>query len=39
MSRRRKIEATTLLNETIKLDKQKMLKDQIAMMKQQLKKI
>ena len=39
LSRRRKIEATTLLNETIKLDKQKMLKEQIAMMKQQLKKI
>jgi tetratricopeptide (TPR) repeat protein len=39
LSRRRKIEATTLLNETIKLDKQKMLKDQITMMKQQLKKI
>lgn len=39
MSRRRKIEATNLLNEAKKLDKQNMLKDQIIMMKQQLKKI
>jgi len=39
MSRRRKIEATTLLNEAKKLDKQNMLKEQITMMKQQLKKI
>lgn len=39
MSRRRKIEATNLLNEAKKLDKQNMLKDQIAMFKQQLKKI
>ncbi|GGD29363.1 DUF2892 domain-containing protein [Flavobacterium orientale] len=39
MSRRRKIEATNLLNEANKLDKQKMLKEQITMMKQQLKKI
>ncbi|WP_264563399.1 DUF2892 domain-containing protein [Flavobacterium sp. N3904] len=39
MSRRRKLEATTLLNEAKKLDKQNMLKDQIAMMKEQMKKI
>jgi tetratricopeptide (TPR) repeat protein len=39
MSRRRKIEATTLLNEAKKLDKQNMLKEQIVMMKEQLKKI
>jgi tetratricopeptide (TPR) repeat protein len=39
LSRRRKIEATNLLNEAKKLDKQNMLKDQIVMMKQQLKKI
>lgn len=39
MSRRRKIEATNLLNEAKKLDKQGMLKDQITMFKQQLKKI
>lgn len=39
MSRRRKIEATSLLNEAKKLDKQNMLKEQIAMMKEQLKKI
>jgi tetratricopeptide (TPR) repeat protein len=39
MSRRRKIEATNLLNEANKLDKQNMLKEQITMMKQQLKKI
>lgn len=39
MSRRRKIEATNLLNEAKKLDKQNMLKEQITMMKQQLKKI
>lgn len=39
MSRRRKIEATNLINEVSKLDKQNMLKDQIMMMKQQLKKI
>jgi tetratricopeptide (TPR) repeat protein len=39
MSRRRKIEATNLLNEAKKLDKQNMLKDQITMFKQQLKKI
>lgn len=39
MSRRRKLEATSLLNEAKKLDKHNMLKDQIAMMKEQLKKI
>lgn len=39
MSRRRKLEATNLLNEAKKLDKHNMLKDQIAMMKEQLKKI
>jgi hypothetical protein len=39
MSKRRKIEATNLLNEAKKLDKQNMLKDQITMMKQQLKKL
>lgn len=39
MSRRRKIEATNLLNEAKKLDKQGMLKDQIKMMKDQMKKI
>jgi hypothetical protein len=39
MSRRRKIEATNLLAEVKKLDKHGMLKDQITMMKQQLKKI
>ena len=39
MSRRRKMEATSLLNEAKKLDKQNMLKDQIAMMKEQMKKI
>lgn len=39
MSRRRKIEATNLLAEVKKLDKQNMLKDQVAMFKQQLKKI
>ena len=39
MSRRRKLEATNLINEVKKLDKQGMLKDQIAMMKDQLKKI
>ncbi len=39
MSRRRKLEATNLLNEAKKLDKQNMLKDQIAMMKEQMKKI
>ena len=39
MSRRRKLEATTLLNEAKKLDKQNMLKEQITMMKKQMKKI
>lgn len=39
MTRRRKIEATNLLNEAKKLDKHNMLKDQISMMKEQLKKI
>ena len=39
LSRRRKIEATNLLTEVKKLDKQNMLKDQIKMMKDQMKKI
>jgi tetratricopeptide (TPR) repeat protein len=39
MTRRRKLEATSLLNEAKKLDKQNMLKDQIIMMKEQMKKI
>ena len=39
MSRRRKLEATNLLNEARKLDKQNMLSDQIKMMKDQMKKI
>ena len=39
MSRRRKMEATALLNEAKKLDKQGMLKEQITMMKEQMKKI
>lgn len=39
MSRRRKLEATNLLNEAKKLDKQNMLADQIKMMKDQMKKI
>ncbi|NJB83289.1 DUF2892 domain-containing protein [Wenyingzhuangia aestuarii] len=39
MSRRRKREATTLLNEAKKLDKHGMLADQIKLMKDQLKKI
>jgi tetratricopeptide (TPR) repeat protein len=39
MSRRRKIEATNLLNEAKKLDKQNMLNDQIKMLKEQMKKI
>ncbi|MEW5675123.1 DUF2892 domain-containing protein [Flavobacterium enshiense] len=39
MTKRRKVEATNLLNEAKKLDKQNMLKDQIKMMKEQLKKI
>ncbi len=39
LSRRRKIEATNLLTEVKKLDKQNMLKDQVKMMKDQMKKI
>ncbi len=39
MTKRRKREATTLMNEAKKLDKHGMLKDQMAMMKQQMKKI
>lgn len=39
MTRRRKLEATNLLAEVKKLDKQGMLKDQIKMMKEQMKKI
>jgi hypothetical protein len=39
MTRRRKLEATKLLNEAKKLDKQGLLKDQIKMMKDQMKKI
>ncbi len=39
MQKRRKREATMLLNEAKKLDKNGMLKDQIKMMKQQMKKI
>jgi len=39
MSRRRKLEATNLLNEAKKLDKQGMLKEQITMMKEQMKKM
>lgn len=39
MQKRRKREATTLLNEAKKLDKQNMLKDQIKMMQQQMKRI
>ena len=39
MTRRRKLEATNLLNEAKKLDKQNMLKEQITMMKEQMKKI
>lgn len=39
MTRRRKLEATNLLNEAKKLDKHNMLKDQIAMMKEQMKKM
>ena len=39
MSRRRKLEATNLIAEVKKLDKQGMLKDQIKMMKDQMKKI
>ncbi|MES2545659.1 MAG: DUF2892 domain-containing protein [Bacteroidota bacterium] len=39
MSRRRKLEATNLLNEAKRLDKQGMLKDQIKLMKDQMKKM
>lgn len=39
MQKRRKREATTLLNEAKKLDKQGMLSEQIKMMQQQMKKI
>ncbi|MDX1427312.1 MAG: DUF2892 domain-containing protein, partial [Salegentibacter mishustinae] len=39
MTKRRKREATNLLAEAKKLDKHGMLKDQIKMMKQQMKKI
>ncbi|MFI2742845.1 DUF2892 domain-containing protein [Zhouia sp. PK063] len=39
MQKRRKREATILLNEAKKLDKQNMLTDQIKMMQQQMKKI
>lgn len=38
-SRRRKVEATNLLNEAKKLDKHNMLKEQITMLKEQLKRI
>jgi hypothetical protein len=39
MQKRRKREATTLLNEAKKLDKHNMLNDQIKQMKQQMKRI
>ena len=39
MSRKRKMEATALLNEAKKLDKQNMLKEQITMLKGQMKKM
>ncbi len=39
ISKRRKIEATHLLSEVKKLDKQNMLKEQVTMMKQNLKRI
>ena len=39
LSRRRKMEATNLINEVKKLDKQGMLKEQITMMKEQMKRI
>ncbi len=39
IQKRRKREATTLLNEAKKIDKQKMLTDQIKMMQQQMKRI
>ena len=39
LSRRRKLEATNLISEVKKLDKQGMLKEQITMMKEQMKKM
>ena len=39
MHKRRKREATILMNEAKKLDKHGMLKEQIQMMKQQMKKM
>ncbi len=39
LTRRRKLEATNLLNEAKKLDKHNMLKEQITMMKEQMKKM
>ena len=39
LSRGRELEATNLISEVKKLDKQGMLKEQIAMMKEQMKKI
>ena len=39
LTKRRKREATMLITEAKKLDKHGMLKDQIAMVKQQMKKI
>ena len=39
MTKRRKVEATRLLNEAQKLDTKNMLKDQVKMMKQQMKRI
>lgn len=39
LSRRRKLEATNLINEVKKLDKQGMLKEQITLMKEQMKRI
>lgn len=39
MARRRKLEATNLINEANKLDKHNMMKDQIKMLKDQLKKM
>ncbi len=39
LTRRRKLEATNLLNEAKKLDKQNLLKEQITMMKTQMKKM
>lgn len=39
LTRRRKLEATNLLNEAKKLDKHNMLKEQITLMKEQMKKM